>query len=181
MISEASSLVDVAFAVCTALTRSGFTAVLTGGSAATYYAPQAYQSLDLDFVLTLRGAGSALALETLGFRRKNNFYVHPRSKYSLDFPPGPLAVGDDLITTWSTVTRSDETLHVLTPFDSCRDRLASWLFWNDFSGLEQALSVFRAQTAHIDLAALRAWAKREGQRQKFELFEGRAVEPPAPT
>jgi hypothetical protein len=52
MIEGGSSLVDVAFAVCTALDRDGITAVLTGGSAATFYAPEAYQSEDADFVLS---------------------------------------------------------------------------------------------------------------------------------
>lgn len=37
----------------TALTEAGVTAVLTGGSAATFYAPHAYQSGDLDFVVTM--------------------------------------------------------------------------------------------------------------------------------
>jgi hypothetical protein len=46
-----ASLVDVAFAVCTALDRTGNIAVLTGGSAATYYDSERYQSMDADFVL----------------------------------------------------------------------------------------------------------------------------------
>lgn len=43
MISASSTLTDVAFAVCTALAEKGFVAVLTGGSAATYYAPEAHR------------------------------------------------------------------------------------------------------------------------------------------
>ncbi len=35
MITETSTLADVAFEVCTALDEAGFVAVLTGGSAAT--------------------------------------------------------------------------------------------------------------------------------------------------
>lgn len=62
---------------------------------------------------------------------------------------------------------------MLTPQDSCRDRLASYLLWNDFSGLEQALAVHRAKPGEVDLSALRAWCRREGQAQKFELCEAR--------
>jgi hypothetical protein len=51
LITEESSLIDVAFAVCTALEHGGIRAVLTGGSAATYWAPDVYQSRDADFVL----------------------------------------------------------------------------------------------------------------------------------
>ena len=45
-----TSLVEVATAVCTALEQAGVTAVLTGGSAATFHAPEAYQSSDIDVV-----------------------------------------------------------------------------------------------------------------------------------
>ena len=132
-------------------------AVLTGGSEATSYAPDAYKSLDFDFVLTFLGRGGEAALRSLGFRRKADFYVHPKSRFPLEFPPGPLEIGDDLVTSWRTVRRDDEVLHVLTPFDSCRDRLASYLDWNDLSGLEQALHVHRAHANDVDLARHREW------------------------
>lgn len=51
-ITEKSSLEDVCFTVCTALAHVGTNAVLAGGSAATYYAPHAYQSRDADFIVT---------------------------------------------------------------------------------------------------------------------------------
>ena len=173
MISASSTLPEVAFEVCTALDRAGFVAVLTGGSAATYYAPKAYQSKDLDFVLTLRGEAGEQALASIGFKREGDFYVHERSPFPLEFPPGPLAIGEDLVTTWTTVRRKGRVLHVLSPTDSCRDRLASYLFWNDFSGLEQALAVRRAQRARVDLRAVRAWCRREGHEKKYELFSSR--------
>lgn len=176
MITETSSLTDVAFAVCTALSRVGVTGVLTGGSAATFYAPEAYQSLDLDFVITLRGDdGGANALRDLGFMQHGQFYRHPRTRFTLDFPRGPLAVGDDLITRWSTVRRGAEVLQVLSATDACRDRLASFLFWNDFSGLEQALAVLRAQRRKVNVALIREWCARERQAEKGELFFARAV------
>jgi hypothetical protein len=52
MINEDSTLEDVCFEVCTALDGHSITAVLTGGSAATVYAPDVYTSYDADFVLT---------------------------------------------------------------------------------------------------------------------------------
>lgn len=173
MINASSTLVEVAFEVCTALDASGYTAVLTGGSAATFYAPAAYVSRDLDFVITFRGAGGPETLERIGFTRQHDFYRHALSPFSLDFPPGPLAVGDDPITRWDTVRRDGQVLHVLSPFDSCRDRLASYLFWNDLNGLEQALAVFSAQRQLIELSELRSWATRERQATKFELFDAR--------
>ncbi len=44
---------EVAFEVCSAFDRHKVLAVLVGGGAATYYAPRAYQTKDLDFVLHL--------------------------------------------------------------------------------------------------------------------------------
>jgi hypothetical protein len=55
-IDERSSLIDVAFAVCTSLDNIGTRAILTGGSAATFYAPTALQSRDCDFITTLGAA-----------------------------------------------------------------------------------------------------------------------------
>lgn len=76
---------------------------------------------------------------------------------------------------WETVKRDVELLHVLTPTDSCRDRLASYLFWNDFSGLEQALAVQRARPLEVDLRAVKAWCTRVGQSEKYGLFAARIV------
>jgi len=173
VIAASSTLTEVAYTVCTALDGAGFTAVLTGGSAATFHAPEAYLSDDLDFVLALRGTNGASALKQLGYQRRGDFYLHASSRFLLEFPPGPLAIGNDLVRTWSTYRRRGEILHVLTPTDSCRDRLASFLFWNDFRGLEQALHVYRAQRRKVDLGSIKAWCARERQPEKFELFEHR--------
>lgn len=121
MIGPQSTLTDVAFAVCTALHRSSVTAVLTGGSAATHYAPEAYQSADLDFVVTVHAPGGGTELRKLGFTERGQVYRHPDTHFTLDFPRGPLAVGDELLTGWRTERRTGELLYVLTPTDSCRD------------------------------------------------------------
>lgn len=109
MITAATSLTDVAFAVCTALDRAGYITVLTGGSAATFYAPAAYQSKDIDFVITLQGKTGEEALASVGFKRQGDFYEHPDSPFPLEFPPGPLAIGEDLVTKWSTSSESERS------------------------------------------------------------------------
>ena len=85
-------------------------------------------------------------------------------------------IGDDHVTTWQTDRRGDEVIHVLSPTDCCRDRLAALLFWNDFSGLEQALAVCSAQWNRIDLHAIREWCDRERQLPKFDLFANRLAD-----
>ncbi len=146
---------------------------MTGGSAATFYAPRAYVSDDIDFIVTLKGAGGEHALEQLGYRRKGDYYVHASSRFPLEFPPGPLAIGDDFVDSWKTFRRKRQLLHVLSPTDACRDRLASFLFWNDFRGLQQALEVCQAQRRKVDLDVVRSWCLRERQAEKFQLFKQR--------
>lgn len=65
-----------------------------------------------------------------------------------------------------------DQLDLLSPTDSCRDRLAAFLFWNDFSGLEQALAVCRARD-DVDLGRVRRWCRRTGHHKKWALLQAR--------
>ena len=173
-IGPTTTLRELAFIVCTALDREGETAVLTGGSAATIYAPEAYQSKDLDFVFTFWSAlskRSAKPLVELGFTTKGSTYYHPLTPYTIDFPAGPLAVGEEPIAQWDTLREGEWVLHILSPTDCVRDRLAWFLFGDDYSALEQALAVARAQP--IDLEAVRRWCAAEGESARFEIFRAR--------
>jgi hypothetical protein len=172
-ITASTSLRDVAFAVCTALHRTGVTAVLTGGSAATVYAPDAYQSRDLDFVVEFRtaGADAAGALAAIGYRLTGDHYEHAENPLDLEFPKGPLAVGGDLIREWQTLRDGDLLLHIIEPTDCCRDRLAGFLFWNDRGSLDQAVAVARAQRDAVNVGAVKSWCESEGHSGRFAEFE----------
>ncbi len=180
-ITARSTLQEVAFVVCTALHRAGVTAVLTGGSAAAIHAPQAIQSLDLDFVLcaSVRGGSPAEALRELGYAREGQDYVHATSRYQLEFPAGPLSIGDDLVRSWETLHRDELLLHVLTATDSCRDRLAHFYYFHDRAGLAQALEIAAARPRDVDHAILREWSDREGQLARYEEFAARLGSGPA--
>ncbi len=176
MIQRGSSLIDGAFVVCTAFDAADFTAVLCGGSAATFYAPEAYMSADDDFVLTVelpRREISAI-MAPLGFRESGRIYVHDAVVWTVDFPRGPLAIGRDIVTTWATERRGAEILHVISPTDSVRDRFMHYFAWNDYSGLTQAVAVARAQRERVDLDAFRAWA--ETELRETPAYESRRVE-----
>jgi hypothetical protein len=155
---------DVAFAVCTALARAGETAVLCGGTAAAYYVPDEYQSLDIDFIPYVGASRHAVdrALEALGYARASEgFYEHRALPYTIEFPIGPLAIGREEVTSWRTDRRRDQLLHVLTPADVVRDRFLHYWAWGDEGGLRVALAVARAFRRQIDLDAVRAWTERE--------------------
>jgi hypothetical protein len=174
-ITRDSSLREVAFAVCTALDRVGVTAVLTGGGAATLYAPEAIQSFDLDFVLEVYSDENlpGKALEELGYRREGHDYRHHSSGFQLEFPVGPLAIGDERIERWATLHERSELLHVITATDSCRDRLAAFFYFQDRSALDQACAVYAAARKKVDLERIRAWSKRERELDAFEEFARR--------
>lgn len=163
------TLEDMCFQVCTALDSVGTRAVLTGGSAATVYAPHVYQSFDADFVVTLGNTSDAgKALARIGFRQKGRVYRRRGTKYTLEFPPGPLAVGNDYITDYATIRRDKELLHVLHPTDCARDRLVWFYHYRDFSALAAAIGV--AESHSIDMDAICEWSKREGALEKFQFF-----------
>jgi hypothetical protein len=171
MLDASSSLEDVAYAVCSALHRTGVIAVLSGGGAATAYAPEAYQSRDLDFILQFAAATfapSAAPLLYLGFDRKGATFVHPDVPFTVEFPAGPLAVGNQIITEWNTLTRGDETLHIITPTDCVRDRLAAAIHWTDFASIDQAVAVARLHPINIDL--VESWCLSEGGARQFAIF-----------
>ncbi len=171
-IREETTLQDVCFAVCSALQRAGTVAVLTGGSAATYYAPESYQSLDADFVISFSADGvrAADAMRSLGYSERGGIYFHELNRFTVEFPPGPLAVGNDLIQSYATVRRDDELLHVLSRTDCVRDRLSSFYYFTDRSALAAAIAV--ALSGPIDLDSIERWSLREGQGSRFAEFRG---------
>jgi hypothetical protein len=163
-LTSAASLIDVAFAVCTALDRAGTVGVLTGGSAATYYVPERYQSLDVDFILRIVPQKGVVdeVMSSLGYHpAPSGMYEHPDVAITVEFPRGPIGIGRDLIQTWATERRGGELLHVLTITDCMRDRFMHFWAWNDRSALELALAVAQRHRSRFDADAFRAWAKAE--------------------
>lgn len=177
-IDRDTSLQRVAFEVCTALDRVGTVAVLTGGSAAAVHAPRVIHSNDLDFVLTInaKGPGPTRALAALGYRLTGQHYTHGENPLHLEFPPGPLAIGSVLVERWDTLTEGDLKLHVLSPTDSCRDRLAAFYHYNDRSTLLAAVQICSANPKAIHLDLVRRWSREEGFLERYEEFERRVRE-----
>ena len=179
MIDNNSTLEDVCFAVSGALSAHGMVAVLTGGSAAALYVPQRYMSYDADFVLEADEPLESIApaLEIIGYKRegRSRIFSHGLSRFTIDFPKGPLAVAGDYIRKTATMTRGAVTLRILTRADCVRDRLAHFYYWNDFTALNAAVSVAAAEIADIDMDLLRRWTNREGSEYavKFEEFTKR--------
>lgn len=171
---KTSTLQEVAAAVGAHLASRGIRAVLTGGACVAIHTGT-YVSKDADFVLQGAVAQRTLdeALHELGFVRTGAEYAHPDLPFWVEFPPGPLSIGDDLAIVPAELTIGHLTTLGLSATDSCRDRLAAFYHWTDRQALALAVEIARAQSVDLDL--IRAWSAREGKAVEFEEFRRMAA------
>lgn len=167
---------EVAAAVCDTLDRAGVSVVLSGGAVVSIYSDDEYESFDLDFVRTgLTGRVDAV-METLGFRREGRHWTHADTPYWVEFPPGPVQVGDAIVTEFAERRTPLGVLRLLAPTECVMDRLAAYYHWNDAQCLDQAVSV--AGRHPIDLERIEAWSRREAALPKFQRFRDRLTAKP---
>ena len=163
-----SPLGEVAFVVGTALDRAGIVAILTGAGAAAFHAPASgAQSLDFVIELYTPGCDAEQALFELGYERRGSVYFHDSNPLVLGFPPGPLRNGS----VWETHRDGGNVLNVLSPTDSCLERLAEYAARGEESALRQAIAVARAQRACLDLERVRRWSRAADERETRYRFE----------
>jgi hypothetical protein len=172
MITRLTTMRDLAFIVCTELERQGIQAVLVGGAAAHIYAPNEYVSHDLDLVLSIwsEDRSAREVLQKLGFESDGRNMKHDQSPFTIEFPPGPLAVGEEVIRNWDTIREDDRLMHILTPTDCVRDRLAGYLFWHDRQSLAAAVAVAKAHPESVVLKIVEKLCEIEGEKEKFKDF-----------
>ena len=169
------SIGELAAFVASHLRSAGIDVVLTGGSCVTIYSSNRYMSFDLDFIGG-RGAGRKqikAALLELGFREKDRYFVHPETKYYVEFPPGPLAVGDEPVREVVELEFATGLLRILSPTDCVKDRLAGYYHWKDLQCLEQACLVVADND--VDLAEIERWSKHEGMLDEFTSIKSKLV------
>ena len=102
-------------------------AVLTGGACASVHSGGAYLSHDLDYIV--QGAA----------------YVHSASTFFVEFPAGPLGIGDDDLVEPVEIQVGRARVLALSATDSCRDRLAAFYHWNDRQSLRVAAAIAAAR------------------------------------
>lgn len=160
----------MAAAVAAALRAAGIDAVLTGGACATVYSGGEYQSHDLDFIVRRGGTRATLdaAMAGLGLTRDGDRYVHGRTPFFVEFPRGPLAIGDDLRISPVVLRMGGGRVTMLSATDACRDRLAAFYHWSDRQSLDVALAIARRH--RVSLAAIRRWSAAEGFAAGFDEF-----------
>ena len=147
--------------------------VLSGGSCVSIYSQEKYVSMDLDFVNAgfAKRAAIRAVMEDLGFHEENRYFRHPDSDLLVEFPPGPLGVGDEQVKQIDEIEAPTGILQIISPTDCVKDRLAWFYHDNDTECLEQA--IFVAEAKDIDLAEIERWSKAEGRTDKFREIRKR--------
>lgn len=164
------NLGELAAHVCSHLESRGIHVVLSGGGCVAIYTSGRYVSLDLDFidrtVTTRRRLKQALA--DIGFSEKKRYFTHPETEFFLEFPSGPLAVGNEPVAMIEELSLGTGILKLLSPTDCVKDRLAAFYHWNDRQCLEQAVLV--ALERDVDWDEVERWSRQEGEIGKFLEF-----------
>jgi hypothetical protein len=98
-------------------------------------------------------------------------------EFFVEFPRGPLSIGDDLAIHPVRLTIGGVSTFALSPTDSCRDRLAAFYHWDDRQSL--CLAVEIACKHKVNLDAIRAWSVKEGMAAKCREFLREVADPSA--
>nr|MCU0608961.1 hypothetical protein [Chitinispirillaceae bacterium] len=153
-------------------------ATLSGGACAEIYSNGQYVTGDLDFVVNYIWPGNDKIIErvmaVLGFRKKGRIFLNKSVAYSVEFPLGPLSIGEAYGIQPAELKVKTGRLSLLSPADSAKDRLAGYFYANDVQCLEQAVMICQMNT--VSMADIRQWAKKEGRPDKFKEFEKRLAD-----
>ena len=172
-IDDHTSLEELAALVCSTLEAQGISVALSGGAVVSIYSDGEYVSYDLDFIPLGLARKVDSAMLSLGFEKRQRHWIHPQSRYWVEFPPGPVAIGEETIRTFAERETRMGVLRLLAPTECVMDRLAWYIHDADTQCLEQALQV---ATLHpVDLKRIERWACGERPRgeERFREFEQR--------
>lgn len=113
-------------------------------------------------------------MRALGFEKNGRHWQHAKTRYWVEFPAGPVAVGDETVTKFAERTTRHGVLRLLAPTECVMDRLAAFYHWGDLQCLDQALAVAGAHP--IDLERIALWSRREARSAQFQEFARRLRE-----
>lgn len=157
--------------VATHLKEKGIDTILVGGAVVSIYSDGAYKSGDLDFVLgSLFTTGLEKAMSDIGFKKHGRHYIHPECNHLfVEFPGSiPLGIGEDYTIVPDTKEVAGKIIKILSPTDCVKDRLASYLYFKDRDGLDQAVLVARKQP--INFESVKRWCEGERHIDAYEEF-----------
>lgn len=145
--------------------------ILVGGAVVSIYSEGAYESGDLDLVLTnmfVKNLPEVMA--EIGFQRHGRHFIHPEcSHLYIEFPKGPVEIGDDFAVVPDEIEINGVKIKILSPTDCVKDRLATYIHFKDRVGLEQAFLV--AKKHPVNFENIEKWCKNENADSAFLEFK----------
>lgn len=165
--------IELAGFVGSHLSKQGINVVLSGGTCVAHYSKGKYVSMDLDFVNAAFAKRDKIksAMADIGFNEDNRYFRHPDAEHLVEFPPGPLGVGDEQVGEILEIKTRTGTFKIISPTDCVKDRLAGYYHWDDMPCLEQAVLV--ACENPIDIEEIKRWSTKEGKGDEFEQIRNR--------
>ena len=153
------------------LKNRGIDTILVGGAVVSIYSKGAYKSGDLDFVLgSMFTKGLPEAMKEIGFEKHGRHYIHPSCKHLFVEFPGtvPLGIGEDYTIKPDTHKVEGKVIKILSPTDCVKDRLATYMYFKDRDGLDQAIMI--ANIHPIKLSSVERWCKGENNYEVYKEF-----------
>ena len=152
------------------LRKKRITVILSGGASVSIYTANKYISADIDLVNVNFADRNKIrtAMEEIGFHEENRYFTHPDTNQTIEFPPGPLSVGDDPITDITEIKLTTGILKLISPTECVKDRLSAYYFWNDQQSLAQAILVVQHNRINID--EIKRWSQSSGYFREFKIF-----------
>jgi hypothetical protein len=164
---------ELAAFIGSALRKRGIDVVLSGGACVSIYSENRYVSMDLDLVNHHFAKRREIreAMQEIGFREEGRHFTHQETDFFVEFPAGPLAVGEEPVKHIDEIRLDTGVLRLISATDCVKDRLAAYYHWNDAQSLEQAVLV--AQAKEIDLDEVERWSEVEGKLDEFKRIRRR--------
>ncbi len=164
------STIEIASYICQELSDIGVKTTLSGGFCVEIYSFGEYTSMDIDLIdqSVFKHKEIKQKMKEIGFIEEGKHFRHPDTKYTVEFPASPLAIGEELVKEISEIETEYGVLRLITPTDSVKDRLIAYYAWNDDRSLEQALLV--AINNDVDIDNIKSWSEREREIEKFKYF-----------
>jgi len=158
------------------LQTKGISVILSGGAAVAIYTENKYVSADIDLVNVnfVNRKKIVEAMKEIDFNEKNRYFIHPDTKHIVEFPPGPLSVGEEPVKRIIEIKFSTGLLRVISETDCVKDRLAAYYFWNDQQSLAQAILV--AKSARINMSEIKRWSQTTRNMNRFKTFQKKLSE-----
>lgn len=165
--------IELAAYVQSCLKNEGIQVVLSGGGAVSFYSSNKYVSKDLDLINANFAKRQAIkaVMTSIGFREQGRYFIYSETSFFVEFPDGPLSVGEEPVKKVDEFELATGTLRIISATDCVKDRLCAYYFWNDQQGLAQAMLVTQSQ--NVDLKEIERWSKVEGKLVEFLAFKNK--------